>query len=120
MGFFKRLFGKKEKPAIVVAKIVSVSKHPNADKLNVLSVDCGDKELQQIVCGAPNVRPGLIGVLARPGAVLPEFPTPLAARALRGVMSNGMMCSAAELGCGTDNGGILELPENSKIGAKYE
>jgi len=122
MNFLKKLFSKKTKPVptLVIAKIVVVENHPNADRLHVLRVDIGDGELQQVVCGAPNVRAGFIGVLARPGCILPGETEPLEARPLRGVLSNGMMCSAKELGAGDDHSGILELPENSKIGQEYK
>ncbi|MCL2749181.1 MAG: hypothetical protein FWE50_03870 [Alphaproteobacteria bacterium] len=121
MNFLKKLFFKKEKaPLLVIARIVSVEKHPNADRLHVLRVDIGTGKLQQVVCGAPNVRAGFIGVLARPGCILPGEIEPLEARPLRGVVSNGMMCSAKELGAGDDHSGILELPENGKIGQEYK
>ena len=122
MSFLKKLFAKKPKaePLLVVAKIIAVERHPNADRLHVLRVDCGIGELQQIVCGAPNVRAGFIGVLARPGAILPGETEPLEARELRGVKSFGMMCSAKELGIGDDHDGIAELSENSRIGVEYK
>jgi len=132
MNFFRKLFSGKTKPAecaraesvpaplLVVAKIVAVEPHPNADRLHVLRVDAGDGELRQIVCGAPNVRPGFVGVLALPGAILPDETEPLSARELRGVLSNGMMCSEGELGQGPGHNGILELPADSKLGKEYK
>ena len=122
MNFLKKLFSKKHKsaPLLVVVKIIAVEKHPNADRLHVLRVDIGAGEPLQIVCGAPNVRAGLIGVLARPGAVLPGEIEPLAALEIRGILSHGMMCSEMELGVGEDHSGIMELPENSKIGTEYK
>jgi phenylalanyl-tRNA synthetase beta chain len=119
LKFFKKLFKPKSRPLLVVAKIISVEKHPNADKLHILRVDCGMNELQQIVCGAPNVRPGFVGVLARPGCVLPGETEALTARPLRGVMSCGMMCSARELGSGNDHSGIFELGADEVIGKEY-
>ncbi len=122
MNWLKKLFSKKEKsaPTLVVAKIIAVEKHPNADRLHVLRVDCGCGDIQQIVCGAPNVRAGFVGVLARPGAILPGETDALAPIALRGVESFGMMCSAKELGLSNDHSGILELPENAKPGTEYK
>ncbi|MDR2685995.1 MAG: hypothetical protein LBB23_04460 [Rickettsiales bacterium] len=122
MNFLKRLFfGRKtDAPLIITAKIISIVKHHNSDHLNILSVYIGTNEPQQIVCGAPNVRVGLVGVLARPGAKLPCFPEPLSIREIRGIKSFGMMCSEQELGISDNHDGIIELPSNSKIGVKYE
>lgn len=109
---------------IVVAKVVSCNKHPNADKLNVCLVDDGgvtaDMErdangLVQVVCGAPNVREGLIVAWLPPGTTVPSTidkdPFVLGARELRGVVSNGMLASAHELGIGDDHDGILEISD---------
>jgi methionyl-tRNA synthetase len=106
-------------PAIIVAKIKSVAAHPGKEGLSVLTVDAGDEELQ-IVCGAPNVRAGFVGVLARVGAILPGARKPLTKRAVAGVESHGMLCSAAELGVGADDENILELPADSKIGEEFK
>jgi len=92
---------------VVVGEVVAVSRHPDADKLSVCEVNDGT-EHHQVVCGAPNVRPGLKSPFARVGAVLPgNFKIKKAK--LRGVESRGMLCSAAELGLGDDHDGILEL-----------
>lgn len=99
---------------VVVARIVEVEPHPDADKLRVCRVDAGD-EMLDIVCGAPNVRPGLKAPLAKVGAVLPEGFKIKKAK-LRGVESNGMLCSAAELGIGTNADGLLELEEDLEAG----
>ncbi|MFM5950345.1 MAG: YtpR family tRNA-binding protein, partial [Novosphingobium sp.] len=80
-----------------VAKVLTAERHPNADKLQVLSVDIGDGQPLQVVCGAPNARAGLVGVLGLPGAVVPAGNFALKASAIRGVESNGMMCSTREL-----------------------
>ncbi len=92
---------------VVVGHVREVSKHPNADKLSVCQVDDGES-VHQVVCGAPNVRSGLVTAFARVGAVLPENFKIRKAR-LRDVESHGMLCSAAELGLGEDHDGILEL-----------
>ncbi len=100
---------------LVVAEVISVSKHPDADKLQICQVDCGEKDPLTIVCGADNVRAGMRTVLARIGAQLPGKQK-LEATALKGVLSNGMLCSAAEIGLGDDHGGIIELSGNEPIG----
>jgi methionyl-tRNA synthetase len=110
----------KKSPKIVAAKILEVAAHPDSDHLHLLKVDAGEAEPLEIVCGAPNVRVGLVGVLAKVGAQLPGFPAPLNARKVRGILSNGMMCAADELGMGTDHEGILELPADSEIGAEFK
>ena len=92
---------------VVVGEVVDVTPHPDADKLSVCEVSDGS-ERWQVVCGAPNVRTGLITAFARVGAVLPEDFRIRKAK-LRGVESHGMLCSAAELGLGDDHDGIIEL-----------
>ena len=101
---------------VVVARIVSCAKHPEADRLQVCSVDAGLGELLQIVCGAPNARPGLKAPLATIGATLPGG-MQIKPATLRGVASNGMLCSAKELGIDADASGLLELPEDAPVGA---
>jgi len=99
---------------VVVARVVSLEKHPDADKLNVCQVTDG-KETLQIVCGAANVREGLIIPLAKIGAVLPgDFKIKPAK--LRGVESSGMLCSEKELGLADQADGLMELPEDAPIG----
>jgi phenylalanyl-tRNA synthetase beta chain len=100
---------------VVVAEILSAERHPQADKLQVCAVSTGSGEPLQIVCGAPNARAGLKGALARVGAVLPGDLAIKAAK-LRGVESQGMLCSARELGLGDDTDGILELPAGAPLG----
>lgn len=103
-----------------VAKVLTAERHPQADKLQVLTVDAGDGGAPlQIVCGAPNARAGLIGVLGLPGAVVPANGMVLKVAAVRGVESNGMMCSTRELELGDDHDGIIELPEDAPIGASF-
>ena len=100
---------------LVVAEVKAVKKHPDADKLHICEVDCGEKELLTIVCGAPNVRQGLKTVLAKVGASLADKPK-LEAIALKGVKSYGMLCSAVEIGIGEGNDGIIELSDAEKVG----
>jgi phenylalanyl-tRNA synthetase beta chain len=104
--------------AFRVAKVLTAAPHPQADKLQVLTVDAGDGPLQ-VVCGAPNARAGLIGVFGAPGAVVPANGMVLKVAAIRGVESNGMMCSTRELELGEDHEGIIELPADAPVGAAY-
>jgi phenylalanyl-tRNA synthetase beta chain len=103
-----------------VAKVLTAERHPQADKLQVLSVDTGDGgEPLTVVCGAPNARAGLVGVLGLPGAVVPANGMVLKVAAVRGVESNGMMCSTRELELGDDHDGIIELPEDAPVGTAF-
>ncbi|MDF8332054.1 phenylalanine--tRNA ligase subunit beta [Novosphingobium cyanobacteriorum] len=102
-----------------VARVLTADKHPQADKLQVLSVDLGDGNPLQVVCGAPNARAGLVGVLGLPGAVVPANGMELRKSAIRGVESNGMMCSTRELGLGEEHDGIIELPADAPLGTSF-
>ena len=102
-----------------VAKVLTAAPHPNADKLQVLTVDSGEGEPLQVVCGAPNARAGLVGVLGTAGAVVPAGGFELRKSAIRGVESNGMMCSTRELELGDDHEGIIELPADAPIGTAF-
>ncbi|MEP0189192.1 MAG: phenylalanine--tRNA ligase subunit beta [Erythrobacter sp.] len=102
-----------------VGHVLSADKHPDADKLQVLKVDTGDGQPLQVVCGAPNARAGMKGVLGLPGAVVPSNGMELRKAAIRGVESTGMMCSARELGLGEDHDGIIELPEAASVGHSF-
>ncbi|MCW1429127.1 phenylalanine--tRNA ligase subunit beta [Novosphingobium sp. JCM 18896] len=102
-----------------VAKVLTAERHPNADKLQVLTVDSGDGQPLQVVCGAPNARAGLVGVLGLPGAVVPANGMVLKVAAVRSVESNGMMCSTRELELGEDHDGIIELPADAPIGQAF-
>ena len=99
---------------VVVAEVLSVERHPNADKLTVCVVDTGGGKLT-VVCGAPNVRKGMKVPLAAVGAKLPSLE--IKAASLRGVQSEGMLCSARELGLSGDHSGLLEFPKETKVGS---
>ena len=101
--------------APIAARIVECEPMTGSDHLHILKVDDGTDTLRQVVCGAPNARVGLVSALALPGCVIEGHE--IKAGKLRGVMSNGMMCSARELGIGDDHSGIIELPDDTKIGA---
>lgn len=102
--------------AFTVARIISAEQHPNADRLKLCMVDTG-REKVQVVCGAPNARAGLVGVFAPAGATIPASGMVLKASKIRGVDSNGMMCSASELGVSEDHEGIIELDSGAPLGA---
>ena len=102
-----------------VARVLTAAPHPGADKLQVLSVDAGDAAPLQVVCGAPNARAGLVGVLGLPGAVVPANGMALKVAAVRGVESHGMMCSLRELGLGEGHEGIIELPDDAPVGTAF-
>ncbi len=101
---------------VVVAEVVAADKHPDADRLSVCKVRAGGDELIDVVCGAPNVRAGMKSPLAVPGITLPNG-LKLRKSKIRGAVSNGMLCSALELGLGEESGGILELPRDAPAGA---
>ena len=100
---------------VVVAEILSCAKHPEADRLQICQVSMGSGDPVQIVCGAPNARPGLKAPLATVGANLPGGMAIKAAK-LRGADSFGMLCSAKELAIDPDASGLLELPADAPIG----
>ena len=104
--------------AFRIAKVLRAAPHPQADKLQVLSVDAGGAPLQ-VVCGAPNARAGMLGVFGPAGAVVPSNGMVLKVASIRGVESNGMMCSIAELELGDDHDGIIELSADAPVGQVY-
>jgi len=99
---------------ITTARIREVNTHPDADKLTICEVDTG-AEIVQVVCGAPNVRVGMLTAIARPGVKLPDG-TKIKKAKVRGVVSAGMLCSARELGLNNDHNGILELDDQLATG----
>jgi phenylalanyl-tRNA synthetase beta chain len=103
----------------VVGKVIEKTKHPDADKLNVCKVDVGTGDLLNIVCGAPNVDAGQLVCVAKIGAVVPNGGFEIKKAKLRGVLSEGMICSAKELNLSDDHEGIMVLDENSKIGQSF-
>ncbi len=103
----------------VIAKVLTAARHPDADKLQVLSVDTGAGAPIQVVCGAPNARAGLIGAFAAPGTYVPGIDVTLSIGKIRGVESHGMMCSERELELSDEHNGIIELPEDAPVGTPF-
>lgn len=101
--------------AFSVAKIVEAVQHPNADRLRVCQVDTRDGR-KEIVCGAPNARAGITVVYAPIGAYVPGLGVTLVEKPVRGVVSNGMLCSASELETAAESDGIMELPDTLEVG----
>ena len=99
-----------------VARIVSAERHPNADRLQVCQVDTVDG-IKEIVCGAPNARAGLTTIYAPIGAFVPGLGVTLVEKPVRGIVSNGMLCSASELELADESDGILELADDLTVGA---
>lgn len=102
----------------LIAEIVSCSPHPQADRLQICQVHKGDAIIS-VVCGASNARAGLKTVLALEGMVIPATGAPLKRGVIRGVESQGMLCSAAELGLSQESEGILELPTDAPVGQPF-
>ena len=102
-----------------IAYVKEAKQHPNADRLRVCMVDTGDGKLVQVVCGAPNARTGMKSVFSPPGTYIPGKKITLGTGVIRGVESNGMLCSAAELEISDDHDGILDLPEDAPVGQPY-
>ncbi len=100
---------------VVIGEVLEVGKHPNADRLSVCRVSTGSGEPVEVVCGAPNVVAGMKSPFAQPGVKLPNG-LKLRKSKIRGVVSNGMLCSAAELGLGDDSDGIVDLPADAPVG----
>ena len=108
--------------AFKIARIVEAKKHPNADKLQIVQVEVAKGEpLMEVVCGAPNARAGMVSVFAPLGTYIPGSKITLEKKPVRGVVSNGMMCSAAELELSEESDGILDLPADwaDNVGARY-
>ena len=103
----------------VVARVIEAKQHPNADRLRVCLVDAGDGAPVQVVCGAPNARTGMFSVFSPVGTFIPGKNITLARGIIRGVESNGMLCSEAELELSGDHDGIIDLPDGAPVGASY-
>jgi phenylalanyl-tRNA synthetase beta chain len=103
----------------VVARVLEAKPHPNADRLRVCIVDPGSDTQVQVVCGARNARTGMIGVFSPVGTYIPGKDITLNAGVIRGVESNGMLVSAAELNISDDHDGIIELPGDAPVGTSY-
>lgn len=102
-------------PTVVVGRVLTCVKHPQADRLNVTTVDVGEKNARTIVCGAPNVAAGQKVPVALPGTKLPNGMT-IKEASIRGVASSGMICAEDELGLGAGHTGIIVLPANATVG----
>jgi len=109
----------KDYEAFKVAQIISAEQHPNADRLRVCQVDIGTGKPLQVVCGAPNARAGLKTVLGLPGTYIPAKDITLSVGKIRGVESQGMMISGAEIGFDDDADGIIEMPADAPIGRPF-
>ncbi len=101
-----------------IAHVIEAVQHPNADRLRACRVDTGDG-IVSVVCGAPNARTGMKTVLGLPGAFVPGLNITLKIGEIRGVKSEGMMCSTKELGLGDDHEGIIDLPDDAPVGTAY-
>src|SRR5262245_51695967 len=102
----------------VVGYVAEAKQHPNADRLRVCRVDTGKGNVQ-VVCGAPNARTGMKGVFAAPGTTLPGTGLLLKAGKIRGQESNGMLCSAREMGLSDEHEGIIDLPADAPVGEPF-
>ena len=102
----------------VVARVIEAQPHPNADRLRVCTVDAGGAPVI-VVCGAPNARTGMKSVFSPVGTYIPGKNITLQKGVIRGVESNGMLCSAAELELSEDHSGIIDLPEDAPVGVAY-
>ncbi|MGO4172297.1 phenylalanine--tRNA ligase subunit beta [Bosea sp. TAF32] len=105
--------------AFTIAYVIEAKQHPNADRLRVCMVDTGTGEPVQVVCGAPNARTGMKGVFSPPGSYIPGKKVTLGKGVIRGIESNGMLVSEAELELSEDHDGIIELPADAPVGQPY-
>ncbi|HWX13685.1 MAG TPA: phenylalanine--tRNA ligase subunit beta [Methylocella sp.] len=103
----------------VIARVVEAKPHPNADRLRLCFVDVGEGPPVQVICGAPNARTGMKSVFAAPGTYIPGKKIMLGKGVIRGIESNGMLCSGAELELSDEYDGILDLPDAAPVGAAY-
>jgi phenylalanyl-tRNA synthetase beta chain len=105
--------------AFTIAHVIEAKQHPNADRLRVCMVDTGEGEPVQVVCGAPNARTGMKSVFSPPGTYIPGKDITLGKGVIRGVESNGMLCSSAELMTADDSDGIIDLSDDAPVGTPY-
>jgi phenylalanyl-tRNA synthetase beta chain len=105
--------------AFTIARVIEAKPHPNADRLRVCMVDTGAGAPVQVVCGAPNARTGMKSVFSPPGTWIPGKGITLGKGVIRGVESNGMLCSAAELQTSDESDGIIDLPDDAPVGQPY-
>ena len=111
--------------AFRIARVIEAQPHPNADRLRLCRVEAwpdgpeGAPQEVQVVCGAPNARTGMVGVFAPPGTHVPGTGVDLKPGVIRGVESNGMLCSERELMVSDDHDGIIDLPEDAPLGARF-
>ena len=112
---------KNELSVFLVAKIIKVEKHPNADRLKVCDVDIGEKNILKVVCGATNARDGLLTIYAPPGSTIPKNNMKLEVSKIRGITSYGMLCSESELNLSDESKGIISLDNKykNKVGKSY-
>jgi phenylalanyl-tRNA synthetase beta chain len=108
----------KDLAAFTVGYVIEAKQHPNADRLRVCIVDTGEEHIQ-VVCGAPNARTGMKGVFAPAGTHIPGTGVDLKKGVIRGEESNGMLCSEREMGLSDEHDGIIDLPEDTPIGASF-
>jgi len=108
----------KDLAPFTIGYVVEAAQHPNADKLRVCKVDTG-KGIVQVVCGAPNARTGMKGVFAPTGSFIPGTKLDLKPGVIRGVESNGMLCSMREMGLGQDHEGIIDLAPDAPVGQSF-
>jgi len=109
---------KKEFKGVVIGKILEISKHPNADRLQLIKIDVGDGNALAIVCGAQNIKVGDKVPVALVGTKLPNG-MEIKEAEIRGVKSFGMLCAQDELGIGKDHSGIMILDEKAEIGTEF-
>ena len=111
--------------AFTIARLIEAAQHPNADRLRLCRVETypdgpgGRTEEVQVVCGAPNARTGMVGVFAPPGTHIPGTGVDLKPGVIRGVASNGMLCSEREMMLSDDHEGIIDLPDDAPLGARF-
>jgi phenylalanyl-tRNA synthetase beta chain len=109
----------KKLAAFTIARVISAEQHPNADRLRLCMVDTGAGAPVQVVCGAPNARTGMKSVFSPPGTFIPGKNITLGKGVIRGVESNGMLCSAAEMELSDESDGIIEVPDDALVGVPY-